>query len=171
MTGGDGDWWINQNNDIYLCPVREYFIRIRIYMPVKKCPMLSSYDHRAGRDLYRALTQDLGFLVSPGNPPCSVAPSDKGWFLEEHISRQILAYQYVGLMSVGWDVQWFSVSRITTQLARKRLFRWISIKSRLMRAAKETIWSHLTSSRRRYLAEILPWRCKTLSNQSINQYS
>ena len=30
-------------------------------------------------------------------------------------------------------------------------------------------WSHLTNSRRRYMAKILPIRRKTLSNQSINQ--
>ena len=59
-------------------------------------------------------------------------------------------------------------------LARKRPFRWISMKSRLLRAARETSkfknCSHLTNSRRRYMDEILPiWR-KTLSNQSINQY-
>ena len=30
-------------------------------------------------------------------------------------------------------------------------------------------WSHLTNNRRRYMAEILPIRHKTLSNQSINQ--
>ena len=75
-------------------------------------------------------------------------------------------------MSVGWDVKWCPVSRITTPLARKRPFRWISLKSRLVRAARETSKlqnrSYITNSRRRYMAEILPiWR-KTLSNQSIN---
>ena len=42
------------------------------------------------------------------------------------------------LMSIGWDVKWWPVSRITTPLARKRSFHWISMKSRLVRAAKET---------------------------------
>ena len=41
------------------------------------------------------------------------------------------------LMSVGWDVKWCPVSRITTPLARKRPFRWISMKSRLVRAARK----------------------------------
>ena len=57
-------------------------------------------------------------------------------------------------------------------LARKRSFHWISMKSRLARAARETSkfqnWTHLTTCRRRYKAEILPRRRKTLSNQSIN---
>ena len=47
-------------------------------------------------------------------------------------------------------------------LARKRPFYWISIKSRLVRAAMETSkfqnWLHLTNSRRHYMAEILPIR-------------
>ena len=75
--------------------------------------------------------------------------------------------------SVGWDVKWCPVSRITTPFARRRPFHWISIKSRLMRAAKETSkfqnWSLITNSRRRYIAEQLPIRRKTLSNQSINR--
>ena len=41
-------------------------------------------------------------------------------------------------MSVGWDVKWCSVSRITIPLARKRPFHWISMKSKLVRAARET---------------------------------
>ena len=49
----------------------------------------------------------------------------------------------------------------------------ISLKSRIVRAARGTSkfqnWSHLTNSRRRYMAEILPIRRKTLSNQSVNQ--
>ena len=57
--------------------------------------------------------------------------------------------------------------------ARKRLFHWISMKSRLVRAARETSkfqnWSLFTNTCRRYMAEILPRRRKTLSNQSINQ--
>ena len=59
-------------------------------------------------------------------------------------------------------------------LARKRPFHWISMKSRLVRAARETSkfqnWSHFTDSRRRYMAEILPIRRKTPSNQSINTF-
>ena len=67
------------------------------------------------------------------------------------------------------------MSSITTPLARKRPFHWISMRSRLVRAARETSkfqnWSHLTKSRRGYMAEILliAIRRKTLSNQSINQ--
>ena len=67
------------------------------------------------------------------------------------------------------------VSRITTSLAHKRPFHWISMKSRLVRGARETSkfqnWSHLSNSRRRYIVEIVPIRRKTLSNQnqSINQ--
>ena len=77
------------------------------------------------------------------------------------------------LMSVGWDVKWCPVSRIITPLARKRPFRWISMKSRLVRAVRETSkcqnWSHFTSSRHRNMGKILPIRRKTLSNQFINQ--
>ena len=52
-------------------------------------------------------------------------------------------------MSVGWDVKWYSVSRITnpSPLARKRLFHRISMKSRLVRAARETSQLLLTNSR------------------------
>ena len=54
----------------------------------------------------------------------------------------------------------------------KRPFHWISMKSRLVRAARETSKfqnsSLLTNSRHRYMAEILPIRRKTLSNQLIN---
>ena len=35
-------------------------------------------------------------------------------------------YIYFLFMSVGWDVKWCPVSRITTPLARKRQFLWIS---------------------------------------------
>ena len=41
-------------------------------------------------------------------------------------------------MSVGSDVKWCPVSKITTPLACKRPFHWISMKSRLVRAARET---------------------------------
>ena len=37
----------------------------------------------------------------------------------------------------GWDVKWCPVSRIRTLLARERPFHWISMKSRLLRAAWE----------------------------------
>ena len=71
-----------------------------------------------------------------------------------------------------WDVKWCPVSNITTPLARKRPFHWIT-KSLLVRAARETSKfqnsSHLTNSRRRYITAILPIRRKTLSNQSIFQ--
>ena len=75
-------------------------------------------------------------------------------------------------MSVGLDVKWCPVSMITTPCARKRPFHWISLKSRLVRAARETLEVHKRSlfinSRRRYMAEILPICRKTLYNQSIN---
>ena len=41
-------------------------------------------------------------------------------------------------MFVQWDVKWCPMSRITTPLARKRPFHWILMRSRLMRAARET---------------------------------
>ena len=41
-------------------------------------------------------------------------------------------------MSVGWDVEWCPLSRITTLLARKRPFHWISMRSRLVRAARDS---------------------------------
>ena len=48
------------------------------------------------------------------------------------------------------------------------------MKSRLVRAARGTSklqnWSHFTNSRRRYMAEILPIRRITLSNQSIQNH-
>ena len=51
-------------------------------------------------------------------------------------------------MAVRWDVKWFPVSMITTLLARRRPFHWISTKRMLVMAAKETAkfqnWSHLT---------------------------
>ena len=76
-------------------------------------------------------------------------------------------------MSVGWEVQWYCVSRITNPLARKRPLHWISMNSRPVRAARETskfeVDHILITSRIRYMAEILPKRPKTLSNQSINQ--
>ena len=76
-------------------------------------------------------------------------------------------------MSIGFDVKWYPVSRITTPLARIRPFHLISMKSRLVRAVRETSkfpnLSLLTNSRRRYMAEISPIRRKTLIKQSINQ--
>ena len=76
-------------------------------------------------------------------------------------------------MSVGWDVKWCPLSRITTPLARKRPFHWISMESKLVRAAREPStyqnWSLLTNTRRRYMTEILPKRRKHYPiNQSIN---
>ena len=41
-------------------------------------------------------------------------------------------------LSVGWDVKWCPVWRITTLLARQKRFHWISKKSRLESAARET---------------------------------
>ena len=40
-------------------------------------------------------------------------------------------------MTVGWDVKWCPVSRITTPFTHKRTFHWISMKCRLARAARE----------------------------------
>ena len=52
-------------------------------------------------------------------------------------------------------------------------FHWMSMKSRLVKAARETSkfhkWSPFFNSRRRYIAEIFPIRLKILYNQSINQ--
>ena len=74
-------------------------------------------------------------------------------------------------MSVGWDFIWCPVSRITTPLARKRPFHWISMKIRLVRAAKETSkfqnWLHPFSSRRRYM-KYCRYGVKTI--KSINQF-
>ena len=74
-------------------------------------------------------------------------------------------------LSVGLYGKWCPLSRITP-LARRRSFHGISTKSRLMRAARVTlkfqIWLHLRNSRRRrYMAEILPFRRKIKTNQSI----
>ena len=41
-------------------------------------------------------------------------------------------------MSVGWDVKWCPMTRVTNPLALKRPFHWISVKSRLVRDARET---------------------------------
>ena len=75
-------------------------------------------------------------------------------------------------MSVGWDVKWCPVSSITTPLARKRQFHWISIKTNYVRAAswetsKCQYCPHLTNRRRCYMAEILLIRRKTLSSQTL----
>ena len=55
-------------------------------------------------------------------------------------------------------------------LARQRPFHWIAMKMRLVRAARKTYkfqnGSHLTNSRRRYMAEILLIRRKI--NQLMN---
>ena len=74
-------------------------------------------------------------------------------------------------MSVGRDVKWCPVSKITTPLARKRPFPLISMKSRLVRAASETSKFrnrlHLTNSRCRYMAEILPIRHETSGDKCM----
>ena len=118
-----------------------------------------------------------------GSPPCYPFTVFKGHVVL-HICIQIikqtmliktkpifLFYFYIYnnisgiIMAVEWDVTWCPVSTITTPLARNGL------KSRLVRAAKETSklqdWSLLTNSCSRYMAEILPIRRETLSNQSI----
>ena len=63
------------------------------------------------------------------------------------------------------------VSRITTSLAYKIPFHWISMYSRLVRAARETTklkkWSLIPNSGCHYIAEILLIGHITLSNQSI----
>ena len=62
--------------------------------------------------------------------------------------------------SVGWYVKWCHMSRITIPLARKRPFHWISSKSGLVRAARESSkfqnWSLISNICRLYMAEILP---------------
>ena len=72
-------------------------------------------------------------------------------------------------MSVGWDVKWCPVSRITTPLARKRPSHWISMTSKLVKDARETSKLHkllpFINGRRRYVAEILPIQRQTLYNQ------
>ena len=45
-------------------------------------------------------------------------------------------------MSVRWDVKWSSVARKATPFAHKRPFLWISMKSRPVRAARETSKLH-----------------------------
>ena len=60
---------------------------------------------------------------------------------------------------------------INNPLAPKRPLHWISMKSGLVRAARETSKFHncllLTNSRRLYMVEIFSILGKTLSNQSI----
>ena len=48
----------------------------------------------------------------------------------------------VAVMSVGWDVKWCPVPKITMPLARKRSFLWISSKNRLVRSARKTLTFH-----------------------------
>ena len=80
---------------------------------------------------------------------------------------QIWYLLFFYFISVEWDIQWFPVSSITTSLARKRPFLWISKKRRHVKAAWETSKFHILSlRRRRYMAGILSIRCKT---QIINQ--
>ena len=95
------------------------------------------------------------------------------FFLRTEDVQNLLLF-FTDFMSVWWDVKWCPISRITTPLARKRLFNWISMKSRLVRAVRETSnfqnWSLLTNSRRYYMAEILPIRHKTLLiNKSLRK--
>ena len=72
-------------------------------------------------------------------------------------------------MSVGWDVLMVPCVRDNNPLGTQK----ISSKNRLVRAARKhskiQSWSFFTNHHRRYLAEIMPIRRKTLSNQSINQ--
>ena len=42
-------------------------------------------------------------------------------------------------MSVGWDVKWCPVLRITTVLAHKGPFHWISMEGWLVKATRETL--------------------------------
>ena len=58
-------------------------------------------------------------------------------------------------MSVGWDVKWCPVSRITTPLARLRPFHWISMKSRFVKAAMET--SNFTNDHRSLIVTAVIW--------------
>ena len=63
-------------------------------------------------------------------------------------------------MSVGWDVKWCPLSKITNPFACLRPFHLILMKCRLVRAARETSKFH------NWLLKI--W-CTTQSNQLINQ--
>ena len=63
------------------------------------------------------------------------------------------------------------VSTMLTYLLHFQLFHWISMKSTIgswRPPGKLQNWLLLTNSRRRYMAEIMPIRRKTLSNQSIS---
>ena len=77
-------------------------------------------------------------------------------------------------MSIRWHIKWCHRSRITTPW-HARLFHWISMNCRLVRASKENQkfqnWSFLTKNCGRYMAEILPIRRKPLTNQSIYQWT
>ena len=88
-------------------------------------------------------------------------------FLRYNIENEYPVSKTFTCMSVGWDVKWCPVSRITSPLARKRPFHWISMKSRLVRSARESSkfqnWSQFTNIRRR-------WNIADVAyNQSINQ--
>ena len=81
-------------------------------------------------------------------------------------------------MSVGWDVKWCrwqGIQPLCTQKSVSLDFDEATLLPQLMRDARETTrfqnWSHLTKSRRCYMAEILPIRCKTQCNQSIYTWS
>ena len=70
--------------------------------------------------------------------------------------------------------QFYLLFKWTFPLSHKRPFHWISMKSRLKTAARETSkflkWSQFFNSRRHYMAIILQIRCKRLCNinQSLN---
>ena len=87
--------------------------------------------------------------------------SDILQFLQKCDFYNFYTYIFYIFMPVGWDVKWCPVSRTITPLTRKR-FRW-RVGSW---GPPGKHWSHFTNSPRRYMAEILPIRRKTLSNQS-----
>ena len=81
-----------------------------------------------------------------------------------HCSYETSFFKY---MSVGWDVKWCPVSRITTPWHakdrfsgfRRRVGSW---------GPPGKLKNFITNSHRRYMAGILPVRRKTQNNQSIN---
>ena len=79
-------------------------------------------------------------------------------------------YNYV---SVGWEVEWGPVSGIKNPLARKSPFHWISMKSRLVRAAREIStyqnWSLLTNFCHITWLKYCRYDVNTI--QSINQFN
>ena len=92
------------------------------------------------------LSDDLSELIN------SLKASQKYYqvhLIRKHEAKRIylLAYLYYYkqfvhdvhnvYMPVGWDVKWCPMSRITTPLAQRSVY-WILMKSRLVRAARET---------------------------------